>query len=55
MVFLDGRVLFHTFGDVRCCVSYVRGLHTITGCLVAGVHIDNVEIIRGFIRVVRNE
>ena len=46
MMFLDGSMLFHTFGDGRCGVSYVRGLHTITGCLVAGVHIDDVEIIQ---------
>ena len=55
MIFLDGRVLFHSFGDGRCSVSYVRGLHTITGCQVAGVHIDNVEIVGRFIGVVRNE
>ena len=48
-------MLLHTFGDGRCGVSYVRGLPTITGCQVAGVHIDDVEIISAFIRVVRNE
>ena len=36
-------------------MSYVRGLHTIKGCRVAGVHIDDVEIVRRFIGVVRNE
>ena len=55
MMFLDGSMLFHTFGDGRCGVSYVRGLHTITGCQVAGVHVDNVEIVRRFIGVVLNE
>ena len=54
MMFLDGSVLFHSFGDGRCSVSYVPSLHTITGCQAAGVHIDNAEIVRRFIAVVRN-
>ena len=54
-MFFDGRVLFHAFGDGDGCVSYVRSLHTITGRQVAGVHIDNVEVVGRFIGVVFNE
>ena len=52
IVFFNGGMLLHAFADSGSCMSYVCSLHASTGCLVAGIHVYNIEGVFGFVRVV---
>ena len=45
-------MLLHAFTDGGSCMSDVCSLHASTGCLVAGIHVYNIEGVCGFVWVV---